>query len=146
MTEEERIWVKAFCLFFRNEDREVLLIDAKTPERRRWHKPLGGTVEFLETSTEAAAREVKEETGFAVRSLRLLNVFENVFDLDARTIHEVVFLYRGEFSDEAPSRQDLLQCAEADGSRFTAVWRKVEDLRREEPVFYPRALRDVLLT
>jgi ADP-ribose pyrophosphatase YjhB (NUDIX family) len=145
MRDEERIWVKAFCLFFRNEEREVLLIDAKTPEGRPWHKPLGGTVEHLELSTDAATREVKEETGFAVRSLRLLNVLENLFELDARTIHEIVFLYRGEFADETPYRQDLLRCVEADGSKFTAVWTKVDVLRLGDRVFYPSVLREVLL-
>ena len=145
MAEEERIWVKAFCLFFRNDDREVLLIESRLPDGRFRYAPIGGTVEHLELSKDAAAREVKEETGFALRTLRLLNVLENVFDLDDRTIHEIVFLYRAEFADDAPCRQDLLQCVEADGRKFTAVWRNVAALRQPETAFYPGSLRDVLL-
>ena len=144
MSAQEHIWVKAFCVFFRNDDREVLLIESRLPDGRFRYAPIGGTVEHLELSKDAAAREVKEETGYAVSSLRLLNVLENILEVDGRPIHEIIFLYRAEFADDAPRGQDLLQCVEADGRKFTAVWRKVAALGDPGLAFYPTSLRKVL--
>ena len=57
-----------------HKDGHVLLIRRKYPPNAgRWAIP-GGLVELGETTSAAAAREVKEETGLSVRIERLLDV------------------------------------------------------------------------
>ena len=73
--------IKAVCVF-RHKDR-ILAIDAFDPTKKeRFWVPIGGRVEFGETSRDAIAREVREELSAEVRDLRLLGVLENIFTYD----------------------------------------------------------------
>ncbi|MEK6986837.1 MAG: NUDIX hydrolase [Candidatus Thermoplasmatota archaeon] len=62
------------ALVFR--DGSVLLVKRRDePNQGRWSPP-GGSVELGETVEEAAARETMEETGVAVRPIRVVDVRE----------------------------------------------------------------------
>ena len=91
--------------------REVLLVErGKAPARGLWGLP-GGAVEVGETTEEAVAREVLEETSVVVKPVELLTVFNSINrdeDDKVRT-HFILFEYLCEYvsgdvvaGDDAP--------------------------------------------
>jgi 8-oxo-dGTP diphosphatase len=60
-----------------NEQNQILLVSHRYPERDLWMPP-GGAIEASETSSDAAIREVKEETGLNVEIKKLIWHVEEV--------------------------------------------------------------------
>lgn len=54
----------------------------------------GGRVKFNESSTDAAIRELYEETGEQLNDIELYAIIENFFTLE-QTFHEFLYVYRG---------------------------------------------------
>jgi 8-oxo-dGTP pyrophosphatase MutT (NUDIX family) len=66
-----RIRPLALCIF--HHDGKILLSEAHDPIKNRpFFRPIGGGIEFGETSAEAIEREVQEELGLAITDVRLL--------------------------------------------------------------------------
>jgi 8-oxo-dGTP pyrophosphatase MutT (NUDIX family) len=55
--------------------------------------PVGGRVKAGETSKEAAKREVFEELGVTVESLKLRGIVESFFGRDGDRVQEICFVY-----------------------------------------------------
>ena len=88
----------------------MLLIQRKNePHKNSWALP-GGFLDMGETLEQAAARELKEETGLKLKSLRQLGVFSKV-DRDPRTrVISVAFyaeLVAGQTAIAADDAQDV---------------------------------------
>jgi len=104
-----RAAVTVDCLVYRNtgKDTEILLIKRKNePFKDRWALP-GGFIEMDETLYEAALRELKEETGLFVPSLKQFHTFDAV-DRDPRhrTISTVFTGKAGRDSGTASASSD----------------------------------------
>lgn len=54
----------------------------------------GGRIKFDETSTDAAIRELYEETGEQLTDMKLFAIIENFFTLE-QAYHEILYIYRG---------------------------------------------------
>ncbi len=79
--------------------REVLLVErGKAPARGLWGLP-GGAVEVGETTEEAVAREVLEETNLVIKPLELLTVFNSINRDDEGKVrtHFILFEYLCEY-------------------------------------------------
>ena len=92
-------------------DNRILLV--KEPDEGGWSVP-GGWADVGESPSEAAARETLEESGFRVKSVRLLAAY----DRDRRghppmAYHVYKLVYSCDILDEAP-RSDV----DTDGVRF----------------------------
>lgn len=61
---------------------------------------VGGRVQFGESSSEAAKRELKEELNHDDLELELIGVVENFFQMGEKSVHEMNFVYGGEITDE----------------------------------------------
>ncbi|MCX5658820.1 MAG: NUDIX hydrolase [Planctomycetota bacterium] len=126
------IRVTALCLF-RDGGRILVAEEPAAPGQPRFARPLGGGVEQGETSRAAIAREIREELGQAVTSLRLLGVLENLFTYQGKSGHEIVFVYDGRFVDESVYRLPELPIVEA-GHASPAVWRSLDSFGPDCPL------------
>ncbi|MFE8696095.1 NUDIX hydrolase [Cytobacillus sp. FJAT-53684] len=82
----------AYVLLFDEQDENVLLVK-NIGENSSYYTLPGGAVERGETLEEAAIREVKEETGFAVEIDGIFSVSEAFFE--ERGHHVIFFTFRG---------------------------------------------------
>lgn len=137
-----RIRPLAICVF-RNDGR-ILVTEAHDPVKRQtFCRPLGGGIEFGETSAQAVAREVREEINAEVANLKLIGTLESIFTYLGVPGHEIVQVYDGEFADESFYSLASIPGAESDGQAFQAIWRELESFSNELPLF-PEGLLQLL--
>ena len=131
----------AICVFRRPG--QILVGEGYDSVRgERYHRPVGGSVRFRETSRQAVIRELDEELGVELVDLRLLGVLENIFSCEGTDAHEIVFVYEARFADESLYQRPMLRGSEDRAGPYAAVWR---DLAQELPVLHPAGLRELIL-
>lgn len=92
---------------------EILVFDAyDSVKQERFHRLLGGGIEFGERAVDAVGRELLEETGSAVRVGRLLGVLENLFTYEGAPGHEIVYVFEVELEDASLYEQDAFEVLE----------------------------------
>ncbi len=139
-----RIRPLAICVF--HHAGRILVQESHDPiERRTFFRPLGGGIEFGETSAGAVEREVREEIGAEVTRLRLLGALENVFTYLGEPGHEIVQVYDGEFVDPSLYDRSSIPGRESDGQPFVAVWHDLDAFTAEKPLV-PTGLLALLQT
>ena len=119
------IRVIAICVFVRG-DRILVAEGFDAIKGSPFYRPLGGGVEFGETTHATVVREIQEELGQEVRGLRLIGTLENLFTFNDVQGHEIVFVYDGEFVDESVYARDRLDFREDNGEAVTARWRNLD--------------------
>jgi 8-oxo-dGTP pyrophosphatase MutT (NUDIX family) len=142
MGKKERIRPISICLLRRGE--EILVHESYDSVKQvGFARPLGGGIDFGETSAEAAIREIKEELGADIAEVALLGTVENIFVYEGEPGHEIVFVYDGQFVD-----QSLYGPAGLDGvegkRQFKAVWRSLADLRSGPHPLVPKQIWELL--
>lgn len=142
MGKKARIRPISICLLRRGE--EILVHESyDSVKERGFARPLGGGIDFGETSAEAAIREIKEELGLDITEVKLLGIVENIFVYEGEPGHEMVFVYDGRFIDESLYEKENLTAVE--GKRqFQAVWRSPQALRNGPHYLVPEEIWDLL--
>ena len=107
-----------------------------------WRLP-GGTIEFGERGSETVVREIREELGVELVEPAYLGTVENIFTYLGAEGHELVRVYAARFADEWLYERDRFDCIEANGARFTCVWKPVADFRAGVPL-YPDGLLELI--
>jgi ADP-ribose pyrophosphatase YjhB (NUDIX family) len=124
---------------------EILVFDAyDSVKRERFHRPLGGGIEFGERAVDAVRRELREETASEARVTRLLGVLENLFTYEGAQWHEIDFVFEVELEDRTVYERDELGFVETiDGTEqaVRAIWVDPDVL---EAPLYPDGLRALL--
>lgn len=134
----------AICVF--HHDGRILAAEYREPvSERPFYRPLGGSIEFGETSAETIQREMREELGAEVTDLRYLGALENVFTYNGQTGHEIVMVYDGAFADRSLYERPALDGLEDNGAPFRAVWLSLDGCRLPgAPPVYPTGLLGLL--
>ncbi len=132
----------AICVF-RNQGQILVSQGADPQDGRTFLRPLGGGIEFGETSAEAVVREVREELGVEVRNVQLLGVLENLFTYNGARGHEIVFVYDAAFLTPDYYQASELPAREGEVA-FPAVWVRLSELGVGSPPLYPDGLLDLL--
>lgn len=139
----KKIRAKSVCLF--RHKGKVLLAEAYDPvKKEHFVMPIGGGIEFGETSETAAKREVQEEIGAVVTDMSLLGVSENIFSFEGNPGHEVVFVYEGRFEDTHLYQQEVIHGIESNGTPLTLRWFETEYLKSDKVRFYPHGIQGML--
>ena len=133
----------ALCVIRR--DGNLLVFEGyDTAKNDHFYRPLGGTIEFGESSADAAAREMAEELNTEVRNVRWLGVIENIFTVHGQPGHEIVMLYEADLVDEALYERNPIWGQEDDGSPIKAVWKPIDDFREGRGRLVPEGLLAML--
>ena len=112
--------------------------------RALYYRPVGGQIDFAETSENALRREIIEELNVEIESPMLLGVLENLFEVDGKQGHEVVFVYDAQLRDKSLYAVERLSGLESDGRVFSAVWIELRNVGPDTPAIYPTGLVDML--
>lgn len=138
-----RIRPIAICLF-RHGDRILVGEDRDPAKDETFYRPLGGGIEFGESSRDAVEREISEEMGLEVDNLRYLFAIENIFTFNGAPGHEIVMVYDGEFADSSVYDKPELECCESNNLSFRAVWKRLDEFGEGKPPLYPSGLLEML--
>ncbi len=105
-----------------------------------YYRPIGGSVEFGESSEEAVLREAWEELHTRLEIIGAPVVVENRFDCDGEQGHEIDFLVPCRFTDQEFNLRQEHDLIEASGERFKAYWIPIKDCLNGSLRLVPEAL------
>ncbi len=144
--DKTRIRPIAICLF-RSGNRFLAAEGFDTVKQDYYHRPLGGGIEYGESSSAAVLREIQEELGVEVENLRLVGVLENIFIYEGEQGHEIVFVYDAEFVDKSLYELDEIDACEQEANvKFKAKWQSLDEIKNSNARLVPEDLAKLLLS
>jgi len=141
-----RVRPLAICVF-RNRDR-ILVNQGYDPIKdQHFYRPLGGGIEFGETSLDTVCRELMEELNVEVErdSLQYLGTVENIFTFNGTVGHEILLIYDGAFKEPGLYEQSVIVGREPNGAEIRAVWKQIDEFDQEKSILYPAGLLEMLV-
>ena len=141
---KKRIRPLAICLF--RKDGRILVAEGYDPVKdHTFYRPLGGAIEFGETSRQTVSRELMEEIEAEVEGLQYLGTVENIFVFNGEPGHEIVMVYDGVLTNSGLYDQAVVEGNEAEiGESFKAVWKNVSEFVEGKSTLYPDGLLELI--
>jgi 8-oxo-dGTP pyrophosphatase MutT (NUDIX family) len=134
----------AICVFY-NAGRILVAEGYDHIKKETFYRPLGGTIEFGELSTDTIRRELREEIDAQVVQLRFLGALENIFTYNNQKGHEIVLVYDGQFSDLTLYSKTIITGSERDQIPFKALWMSLAEFEKTDGFpLYPTGLLKLL--
>lgn len=145
MAKKKRIRALAICVF-RNNDRILVNEGYDSVRDQHFFRPLGGGIEFGESSIDTVCRELMEELHVEVNkeSLVYLGALENLFTFEGTPSHEIILIYDGALKDSRLYDRSEIAGEEADGEEIQAVWKHMDEFGEGKAILYPTGLLEML--
>jgi 8-oxo-dGTP pyrophosphatase MutT (NUDIX family) len=105
-----------------------------------YYRPIGGSVEYGETSLEAVKREAMEELHPEIEVTGEPLVVENIFTCEGKSGHEIDFIYPCSFLDRKFYKNNSFQLIEDDKCEFQALWIPIADCLNHKLRLVPESL------
>ena len=141
-----RIRPIAICLF-RQGNRILVSGGFDTIKQNYFYRPLGGGIEYGESSREAVLREIQEELGVEVDNPQLIGVLENIFIYEGQQGHEIVFVFDAQLTDKSLYKLDEIDGYEQEANiRFKAKWLSLEEIEKSGGRLVPEGLAKLLIS
>jgi len=118
--------VLSVCIFS-NDSRILVARGFDEVKNEHFFRPIGGAVEFGETTAETIRREVGEELGVQIEQVVRIGVLENLFHFDGKPGHEIIFVFNAKFVDKTLYTETTLPIHE-EGWVGPAQWINVKAL------------------
>ena len=138
----KRIRPLALCVL-RNGTRILVSEGHDSVKGQTYYRPLGGGIEFGESSVAAITREIREELGVEITTPHLLGVLENIFTGEGAPGHEIVFVYDARFVDASLYIRSTIPFQEEGWVTPYAIWLDLNSLPADRPL-YPDGLARLL--
>ncbi|WP_413376768.1 NUDIX hydrolase [Alkalihalobacillus sp. 1P02AB] len=133
----------AICLFRKND---LILVCEGFDELKQeyYYRPIGGGLEYGETSSHALKREVLEEIGASITNEKFLGAIENIFTYNGDLGHEIAFVYDAEFVDKSFYEKPSFMGVEDNGVPFKLYWKPISEFKNKKIVLVPEQLLTLL--
>lgn len=105
-----------------------------------YYRPVGGGVEFGESTTAALHRELNEELGTEISIIGEALVLENIFTCDGFPGHEIIYLYPSVFKHAEFIEHKVFKLTEANGETYDALWIPISEFLSGTLRLVPEAL------
>lgn len=142
---KKRIRPLAICVFRKNN--KILVAEGYDSVKNEiFYRPLGGGIEFGESSLETICRELMEEINVEVdrESLKFLGAVENIFYFNGNPGHEIVMIYDGALKETGLYEQAVIVGQEANGEAGRALWKDLDEFDSGKSILYPTGLVELL--
>lgn len=141
----KRIRPLAICVF-RHQGRILVNQGFDAVKNQHFYRPLGGGIEFGESSMDTVCRELMEELSVEVdrASLVYLGTVENIFTFNGTPGHEIVLIYDGALKQPGLYDQAVIVGMEANDEEIRAVWKNIADFGEGKDILYPTGLLEML--
>ncbi len=122
-------------------DRDRLFISQGYDDLKKqtFYRALGGGVDFGEPSEVALVREFQEELQAEITNIQYLGCLENLFSFNGNPGHEIIQLYRCDFSDRQFYTLDQVEFQEGE-RRKLALWLETKRFLTGELILYPQGM------
>lgn len=140
---KEQIIAKAICIF-RKEDAILVSEGFDEVKETFYYRPIGGKIEYGETSSKAIRREILEEIEASITNLKHVGTIENIFTYNGDNGHEVVFVYEADFIEMSFYENASFFGEEDNGTRFKLLWKPINDFSNNKLVLVPNGLFELL--
>lgn len=114
-------------------------------KKETFYRPLGGGIDFSESGKTAIEREINEELDLEVTVSEMLASFENIFTFDGHPGHEIIMLFATQLKDRSAYDRTELDILESGKVVGQAVWRSLEQIKKEGSKLYPSGIDKVLM-
>jgi 8-oxo-dGTP pyrophosphatase MutT (NUDIX family) len=134
----------ALCIIRRNDT--FLVAEVKDPHTGRvYHRPPGGGLEPDESPEHAVVREIQEELGITLNTVRAVGSIDHIWYWKGREVHERAWLFLADSSEHSSlSQGQTPEILEADGDRFPTHWRAINEHDESFPAICPSTLLEFL--
>lgn len=108
-----------------------------------YYRPIGGTIELGEKSSETIIREYREEIAVDIVVKRYITCLENIFRIEGSIGHEITQIYLVEFIDQNLYERESFKVVEGSKTTFTK-WVSLEQIIDGKKILYPNGLKELL--
>lgn len=108
-----------------------------------YYRPIGGTIELGEKSSDTITREYIEEIAVDIEIKRYMGCLENIFRIDGNLGHEIIQIYLVEFIDQNLYQKENFKVVEGKKTTFTK-WISLEEIMDGKKILFPNGLTELL--